>query len=59
MKNKVAQSIAELDNAFFITWQKGKSLAGLDNLPDPDVLAEEIAGIWKVRWEVLERSLRG
>lgn len=26
-----------------ITWLKDKSLAGLDNLPDPDVLAEEIA----------------
>jgi type I restriction enzyme M protein len=26
-----------------ITWLKDKSLADLDNLPDPDVLAEEIA----------------
>lgn len=26
-----------------ITWVKDKSLADLDNLPDPDVLAEEIA----------------
>jgi type I restriction enzyme M protein len=26
-----------------ITWLKGKSLADLDNLPDPDILAEEIA----------------
>ena len=25
------------------TWLKDNSLAGLDNLPDPDVLAEEIA----------------
>jgi type I restriction enzyme M protein len=25
-----------------ITWLKDKSLADLDNLPDPDVLAEEI-----------------
>lgn len=27
-----------------ITWLKDKSLADLDNLPDPDVLAEEIIG---------------
>jgi type I restriction enzyme M protein len=33
-----------------ITWLKDKSLADLDNLPDPDVLAEEIA-------ENLERAL--
>ena len=26
-----------------ITWLKDKALADLDNLPDPDVLAEEIA----------------
>ncbi len=26
-----------------ITWLKDKSLADLDNLPEPDVLAEEIA----------------
>jgi type I restriction enzyme M protein len=26
-----------------ITWLKDKSLADLDNLPAPDVLAEEIA----------------
>jgi type I restriction enzyme M protein len=26
-----------------ISWLKDKSLADLDNLPDPDVLAEEIA----------------
>lgn len=25
-----------------ITWLKDKSLADLDNLPDPDVLAEDI-----------------
>jgi hypothetical protein len=25
-----------------ITWLKDKSLADLDNLPDPDILAEEI-----------------
>ena len=35
----VARDKASLD----ITWLKDKSLADLDNLPDPDVLAEEIA----------------
>ncbi len=28
--------------SFDITWLKDKSLADLDNLPDPDVLAEDI-----------------
>jgi len=27
-----------------ITWMKDKSLADLDNLPDPDILAAEIIG---------------
>ena len=32
-----------LDKTFLdITWLKDKSLADLDNLPDPDVLAAEI-----------------
>jgi type I restriction enzyme M protein len=35
-----------------ITWLKDKSLADLDNLPDPDVLAEEIV-------ENLESALNG
>ena len=35
-----------------ITWLKDKSLADLDNLPDPDVLAEEIV-------ENLESALDG
>jgi type I restriction enzyme M protein len=35
----VARDKTSLD----ITWLKDKSLADLDNLPDPDVLAEEIA----------------
>jgi len=35
-----------------ITWLKDKSLADLDNLPDPDVLAEDIA-------ENLESALNG
>jgi hypothetical protein len=33
----------ESDKAGDITWLKDKSLADLDNLPDPDILAEEIA----------------
>ena len=35
----VARDKTSLD----ITWLKDKSLADLDNLPDPDVLAKEIA----------------
>jgi type I restriction enzyme M protein len=35
----VARGKTSLD----ITWLKDKSLADLDNLPDPDRLAEEIA----------------
>ena len=35
----VARDKTSLD----ITWLKDKSLADLDNLPDPDVLAEKIA----------------
>ena len=35
----VARDKTSLD----ITWLKDKSLADLDHLPDPDVLAEEIA----------------
>ncbi len=36
-----------------VTYLKDKSLADLDNLPDPDVLAEEIAEKPKVCWGVL------
>ncbi len=35
--------IARDKTSFDITWLKDKSLADLDNLPDPDVFAEEIA----------------
>lgn len=35
--------IARDKTSLDITWLKDKSLADLDNLPDPDVLAEEIA----------------
>jgi type I restriction enzyme M protein len=34
--------IARDKTSLDITWLKDKSLADLDNLPDPDVLAEEI-----------------
>jgi type I restriction enzyme M protein len=40
--------IARDKTSLNITWLKDKSLARLDNLPDPDVLAEEIAETWKV-----------
>ena len=35
--------IARDKTSLDITWLKDKSLADLDNLPDPEVLAEEIA----------------
>ncbi len=35
--------IARDKTSLDITWLKDKALADLDNLPDPDVLAEEIA----------------
>jgi type I restriction enzyme M protein len=44
--------IARDKTSLDITWLKDKSLADLDNLPDPDVLAEEIA-------ENLESALDG
>ena len=36
-----------------ITWLKDNSLADLDNLSDPDVLAEKIAESGRVLWGVL------
>jgi type I restriction enzyme M protein len=44
--------IARDKTSLDITWLKDKSLADLDNLPDPDVLAEEIV-------ENLESALDG
>jgi type I restriction enzyme M protein len=44
--------IARDKTSLDITWLKDKSLADLDNLPDPDVLAEEIV-------ENLESALEG
>ena len=37
-----ADIIAREKTSLDITWIKDKSLTDLDNLPDPDVLAEEI-----------------
>ena len=43
MRNIGCKYIIERDkNSLDITWIKDKSLTDLDNLPDPDVLAEEI-----------------
>jgi type I restriction enzyme M protein len=48
LRRIIARDKTSLD----ITWLKDKSLADLDNLPDPDVLAEEIV-------ENLESALDG
>ena len=50
----VARDKTSLD----ITWLKDKSLADLDNLPDPDVLAEEIAENLESALGVLGRVIR-
>lgn len=50
MKFRYEEIVARDKTSLDITWQKDKSLAYLDNLPDPDVVAEEIA-------ENLERAL--
>ena len=42
-KFSYADIIARDKTSLDISWIKDKSLADLDNLPDPDVLAEEIA----------------
>ena len=42
-KFKYDELVARDKTSLDITWLKDKSLADLDNLPDPDVLAEEIA----------------
>ena len=42
--------IARAKTSLDVTWLKDKSLADLDNLPDPDKFAEEIA-------QNLERAL--
>jgi type I restriction enzyme M protein len=38
-----------------ITWIKDKSLPDLDNLPDPDVLAEEIIENLQAEIEILRK----
>ncbi len=51
-KYTYADIVARDKTSLDITWLKDKSLADLDNLPDPDVLAEEIV-------ENLESALDG
>ncbi len=51
-KYSYGEIIARDKTSLDITWLKDKSLADLDNLPDPDVLAEEIV-------ENLESALDG
>ncbi len=41
-RNQNPEQIARDKTSLDITWIKDKSLTDLDNLPDPDVLAEEI-----------------
>jgi len=44
--------IARDETSLDITWLKDKSLADWDNLPDPDVLAEEIVeNLEEVHWD--------
>ncbi|MFC5269975.1 type I restriction endonuclease subunit M [Adhaeribacter terreus] len=40
--NQNPEQIARDKTSLDITWLKAQSLADLDNLPDPDVLAEDI-----------------
>jgi len=42
-----------------ITWLKDKSLADLDNLPDPDVLAEEIVNFGECIGSFRRQALDG
>jgi len=52
MEKMYDEIIARAKTSLDITWLKDKSLADLDNLPDPDILAEEIV-------ESLEGALNG
>ena len=45
--------IARDKTSLDITWLKDKSLADLDNLPDPDVLALEIVENLEAGWRKL------
>jgi type I restriction enzyme M protein len=51
-KFRYEEIIARDKTSLDIAWLKDKSLADLDNLPDPDTLAEEIV-------ENLESALNG
>jgi type I restriction enzyme M protein len=42
INNSWVQIVARDKTCLDITWLKDKSLADLDNLPDPDTLAEEL-----------------
>ena len=42
MPNQNPEQIARDKTSLDITWIKDQSLADLDNLPDPDVIAQEI-----------------
>jgi type I restriction enzyme M protein len=47
--------IARDKTSLDITWLKDKSLADLDNLPDPDVLAEVIIENLEAGWQVFNK----
>lgn len=54
-----AEIISRDKTSLDITWIKDKSLADLDNLPDPDVLAEEIIENLEEGLENFQRVLNG
>jgi type I restriction enzyme M protein len=58
-KFSYAELIARDKTSLDITWLKDKSLADLDNLPDPDVLAEEIIENLAAGLESFRSVLRG
>jgi type I restriction enzyme M protein len=58
-KFSYAELIARDKTSLDITWLKDKSLADLDNLPDPDVLAEEIIENLEAGLESFRSVLRG
>ncbi|MGE0772343.1 MAG: type I restriction endonuclease subunit M [Cyclobacteriaceae bacterium] len=51
--------IARDKTSLDITWLKDKSLADLDNLPDPDTLAEEIVENLEAGLESFRRVIEG
>jgi len=58
-KFKYEEIISRDKTSLDITWIKDKSLADLDNLPDPDVLAEEIIENLEAGLESFQRVLDG